>query len=362
MNYITFIIGFLFISNIGFSMTIDQTANPTDMYTNIPTDTITYMTSDVPTPPKIPHNLCNCHTNVPNLVSEIKYISYSHVCYGCNYTNIYPRGYSHISVNYNYGHPVGQEISQNGNIIGRCPVSKSCNKRFSINPNYPVVSKVFRLKESNHHYIFYLTQGYHIVNFNYYNNSYINKKMCLNAPILNNMNQNLFSHCLYTYYISVGKNVLINMQFNHNVTVNIYENNNILYSKTGNYFYRIINTNFSNIKMTVKNMNYTTNTVALVFSLTTINNDLLESKLSDLEDSSGELVNSFESISSSQNNYSNVKVIALVSIVFGVLSISTIILGIIFILRYTYISNGVNQEFNHKLSHVLLEEIPTVKS
>ena len=137
---------------------------------------------------------------------------------------------------------------------------------------------------------------------------------------------------------------------------------NILNSKTGNYFYRTISTNYSNIKLIVQNMNYTTNTIALVFSLITINNDLLESKLSDLEDSSGELVNSFESVSSSQNNYSNVKVIAVVSIVFGVLSISTIILGIIFILRHTYISNRVNTEFNHGLSHVLLEEIPATSS
>ena len=105
MNYITFIIGFLFIVNISFSMTTERTENPTDIYTNIPTDTITYMPSDIPTPPKIPHNLCDCHMSAPNLVSEIKYPSYSHVCYGCNYTNTYPRGYSHISVNYNYGHP-----------------------------------------------------------------------------------------------------------------------------------------------------------------------------------------------------------------------------------------------------------------
>ncbi len=264
---------------------------------------------------------CTCSGSTP-VMSKSSITQKSSVCAGCQYPFYYSGGYNYLVVSYSYGQTISQNFYQNGQLVGSCNKSKTCNKRINIDPAYKVETVITRQTATNS----YATHGTHSINFG--RTLYADGvNTCNSFPEINiDLDEQtgfIGAGCNYSYYQSVENNFIIDMQFNDTTTVEIYENttNTLIFSGMSNNFFENLNSTTGIIMINVTSDVFVSVQWMDVYP---VNDDL----------------NDFV-----PDTQSNIKTLAIVGIVFGVLSFTILIsiISIVLYKRFVYNKNTYQQ-------------------
>lgn len=173
-------------------------------------------------------------------------------------TNSYPpSNFDYLDVSYVYGQKISQSFYQNGKLIGECPLSKICNKRIQLNPNYGVTIITQRQTAKNAYGT--ITNG-HSINFgrNKLNklNNIFSDSICNYPPEINvDANEQsgyISSKCVYNYTQTFANTFIIDMDFNDSVTIKVFNSDNfILYMNSSDTFFKEIETDFDEISIII---------------------------------------------------------------------------------------------------------------
>jgi hypothetical protein len=263
---------------------------------------------------------CSCSQHSPIFSKTYSLSSRSSVCAGCKYTNILPYGYDYLDISYEYGQKISQAIYQNGNYMGGCESSKTCQKRINIDPRYQVEIHTTRQTATNS----YATHGKHYIDLNKRRRLFTRSLStlnitCDNPPELNmdpdDQNGFIIPNCVYNYNIFVGNDIAIDMEFNNTVYLSIYSTNNkLLYSGNGNTFFDSFNTSTDNVIISLTSPNF----ISIKWFVAYAINDAYDEN--------------YENINQQQNNNVNLNTFA---IAISALVI-TLILCLGFIIFFTY--------------------------
>lgn len=234
--------------------------------------------------------------------------SKTYISGGTQCTNYYPPGYSFVEVSYIYGQTITQRFYQNGQMVGSCFKSKTCNQRILLDPKYKV--KIITSRETKLNK--YGTYGVHSIEFGKFNGTASN--MCDTPPQFNvNNNVNILK-CSYEYSESVNDVFVVDMNFDNPITVVVIENgtNKVLLNETSSSIFNKINTTSNYVNIYVSNNN----------NLTKINQFYLYNLYDDLENDPNVI---------HENKNTNANALGIAGFVFGLINFLIIIMLLLFL-------------------------------